>query len=90
MNEEKDIRWKQRLTSADVMSYYNQNAETNIIVDGSPFGLGAILNQKQSDGNFKPVHNTQIVQYFHSHFRMIQLPVNAIRCQLRLNDLVNI
>lgn len=37
------------------MSYYNQNAETNIIVDGSPFGLGAILNQKQSDGNFKPV-----------------------------------
>jgi hypothetical protein len=31
------------------MSYYNQNAETNIIVDGSPFGLGAILNQKQSD-----------------------------------------
>jgi hypothetical protein len=46
---------KQRLTSADVMSYYNQNAETNIIVDGSPFGLGAILNQKQSDGNFKPV-----------------------------------
>ena len=46
---------KQRLTSADVMSYYNQNAETNIIVDGSPFGLGAILNQKHSDGNFKPV-----------------------------------
>jgi hypothetical protein len=35
-------------------------------------------------------HNTQIVQYFHGHFRMIQLPVNAIRCQLRLNDLVNI
>jgi hypothetical protein len=31
---------KQRLTSADVMSYYNQNAESNIIVDGSPFRLG--------------------------------------------------
>ena len=46
---------KQRLTSAGVMSYYNQNAETNIIVDGSPVGLGAILNQKQSDGNVKPV-----------------------------------
>jgi hypothetical protein len=37
------------------MSYYNQNAETNIIVDGSPFSLGAILTQKQSDENFKPV-----------------------------------
>jgi hypothetical protein len=57
-NSEQQITFetlKQRLTSADVMSYYNQNAETNIIVDGSPFGLGAILNQKQSDGNFKPV-----------------------------------
>ena len=57
-NSEQQIAFetlKQRLTSADVMSYYNQNAETNIIVDGSPFGLGAILNQKQSDGNFKPV-----------------------------------
>ena len=57
-NSEQQIAFetlKQRLTSAHVMSYYNQNAETNITVDGSPFGLGAILNQKQSDGNFKPV-----------------------------------
>ena len=47
-NSEQQIAFetlKQRLTSADVMSYYNQNAETNIIVDGSPFGLGAKLNQ---------------------------------------------
>ena len=29
------------------MSYYNQNAEANIIVDASPYGLGAILTQKQ-------------------------------------------
>lgn len=57
-NSEQQIAFetlKQRLTSADVISYYNQNAETNVIVDGSPFGLGAILNQEQSDGNFKPV-----------------------------------
>jgi hypothetical protein len=37
------------------MSYYNQNAETNIIVDASPYGLGAILTQKQISGEFRPV-----------------------------------
>ncbi|CAC5405119.1 unnamed protein product [Mytilus coruscus] len=31
------------------------NAETHVIVDASPVGLGAILSQKQSDGNFRPV-----------------------------------
>ena len=37
------------------MSYYNQNAETNTIVDASPYGLGAILTQKQISGEFRPV-----------------------------------
>ncbi|MEW8545684.1 MAG: RNase H-like domain-containing protein, partial [Candidatus Thiodiazotropha sp.] len=46
---------KQRLISADVMAYYNTEAETQLLVDGSPFGLGAILNQKQSNGEFRPV-----------------------------------
>ncbi|VDI82386.1 Hypothetical predicted protein [Mytilus galloprovincialis] len=31
------------------------NAETHVIVDASPVGLGAILSQKQSDWNFRPV-----------------------------------
>jgi transposase InsO family protein len=46
---------KSLLTSASVMAFYNPNAETTIAVDASPFGLGAILSQKQSDGHFKPV-----------------------------------
>ncbi|MCG7869747.1 MAG: DDE-type integrase/transposase/recombinase, partial [Candidatus Thiodiazotropha taylori] len=46
---------KTSITSTDVMAYYNENAETNLLVDGSPFGLGAILTQKQPDGNFRPV-----------------------------------
>ena len=46
---------KQAITSTDVMAYYNENAETNLFVDGSPFGLGAILTQKQPDGDFRPV-----------------------------------
>ena len=64
----KDVEWewtleqqnafeklKQSLTSADVMSYYNPNAETNVVVDASPFGVGSILMQKQSNGDFRPV-----------------------------------
>ena len=46
---------KQKLTSAEVMSYYNPIAETNIIVDSGPRGLGAILSQKQKNAQFKPI-----------------------------------
>ncbi|MCG7869746.1 MAG: hypothetical protein JAY74_25675 [Candidatus Thiodiazotropha taylori] len=46
---------KTSITSTDVMAYYNENAETSLLVDGSPFGLGAILTQKQPDGSFRPV-----------------------------------
>ena len=46
---------KQSLISAEVMAYYNPSAEMHLIVDASPCGLGAILNQKQSNGDFRPV-----------------------------------
>ena len=46
---------KQAITSTDVMAYYKENAETNLLVDVSPFGLGAILTQKQPNGDFRPV-----------------------------------
>ena len=35
-------------------SYYDSNAETRLIVEASPVGLGAILKQKHK-GNFRPV-----------------------------------
>ena len=37
---------KERLTSAEVMVFYNPDTKTELIVDGSPIGLGAILAQK--------------------------------------------
>ncbi|MCG8113721.1 MAG: RNase H-like domain-containing protein, partial [Candidatus Thiodiazotropha taylori] len=46
---------KQRLISAEVMAYYNPSAETHLIVDASPCGVAAILNQKQSNGDVRPV-----------------------------------
>ena len=46
---------KQKLTSAEVMCYYFPIAETNIVVDAGRKGLGAILSQKQKNGQFKPI-----------------------------------
>ncbi|MCG8077529.1 MAG: hypothetical protein JAY75_14990, partial [Candidatus Thiodiazotropha taylori] len=46
---------KQRLISAEVMAYYNPSAETHLIVDAGPCGVAAILNQKQSNGDVRPV-----------------------------------
>ncbi|CAC5413315.1 unnamed protein product [Mytilus coruscus] len=43
------------LASAKTLAYYNSSAETHVIVDASFVGLGPILSQKQSDGNFRPV-----------------------------------
>ena len=49
---------KQRLPSVEVMCYYNPIAETNIIVDATPKGLGAFLSQKQKNGQFKPISHS--------------------------------
>ena len=46
---------KECLTEAGTMAYYQPKAETKVIVDASPVGLGAILTQRQKDGSFKPV-----------------------------------
>ena len=49
---------KQKLTSTEIMCYYNTNVETNIVVDTRPKGLGAILSQKQKNGHFKTISYT--------------------------------
>ena len=46
---------KEKLTSAETMAFYRPRAETKIIVDASPYGLGAILTQQQEDGSYKTV-----------------------------------
>ena len=38
------------------MAYFNQDAETHVIIDASPVGLGAIMSQKQADGAHKTVY----------------------------------
>ena len=50
---------KQKLTSAEVMCYYNPIAETNIVVDARPKGLGAVLSQKRKNRQFKPIYSSR-------------------------------
>ena len=46
---------KGRLTKAPIMAYYRLDADTRIVTDASPVGLGAVLQQKQEDVQYKPV-----------------------------------
>ena len=65
----KDVKWKlgleetksfkeikDRLTRAPVMAYFRQGAETRLTTDASPVGVGAILEQKQEDGSYRPIY----------------------------------
>ncbi len=47
---------KSRMTTAPVMAYYKLEADTYVITDASPVGLGAMLMQEQEDKEYKPVH----------------------------------
>ena len=46
---------KEILDKSILLRFYNPNAETEIVVDASPHGLGAILAQKQQDDSVKPI-----------------------------------
>lgn len=47
---------QRHLTQAPVMAFFKQGAETRITTDASPVGIGAVLEQKQEDGQYRPVH----------------------------------
>ena len=46
---------KRKLTNAPVMSYFDPTKQTELIVDASPVGLGAVLAQKTANSN-EPMH----------------------------------
>ena len=46
---------KLALVNSETMAYYIPDAETKVVVDASPIGLGAILSQKKKTGEFRPV-----------------------------------
>ncbi|XP_046396811.1 uncharacterized protein K02A2.6-like [Ischnura elegans] len=46
---------KQRLTSAPSLAMYETNRPTRVLADSSSYGLGATLEQRQSDGDWRAV-----------------------------------
>ena len=46
---------KQMLTTAPILALFNPKLETTVAADASSYGLGAVLLQKQEDGELKPV-----------------------------------
>lgn len=42
---------KEKLTTAPALAYFDMSKSTEIIVDASPVGLGAILSQKDDKGH---------------------------------------
>ena len=46
---------KTTISSAPVLAHYNLNVPTKLVVDASPWAVGAILLQQQPDTNYHPV-----------------------------------
>ena len=46
---------KAELSSPRILALYNPAAKTTVSADASPFGLGGVLSQKQSSGQWQPV-----------------------------------
>ena len=53
--EETAFQKLKTISSAPVLAHYNLNAPTKLVVDASPWVVGAILLQQQLDTNYRPV-----------------------------------
>ena len=70
---------KKHLCQAPVMAYFSVGAKTRLTVDASPVGLGAILEQQQPDGAWRPIYfasrKTSAVESRYSQFEREALAV---------------
>ena len=53
--EEAFTKQKESLTSTEVLALYDPNLDTVVSADASAYGLGAVMRQKQTNGDFRPV-----------------------------------
>ena len=53
--DESFIKLKQALASPQVLAHYSLTAPTRLVVDASPWALGAVLLQQQADSTYRPI-----------------------------------
>ena len=46
---------KDAITTAPVLAHYSLTAETKVVVDASPWAVGAVLLQQQADDSYRPI-----------------------------------
>ena len=46
---------KDAITTAPLLAQYSLTAETKVVVDASPWAVGAVLLQKQADDSYRPI-----------------------------------
>ena len=49
------LKLKQAITSAPILAHFSISAPTRVVVDASPWALGAVLLQQQSDSTYRPI-----------------------------------
>ena len=49
------LKLKHAITSAPILAHYSITAPTRVVVDASPWAVGAVLLQQQSDSTYRPV-----------------------------------
>ena len=53
--EESFLKLKQALASPQVLAHYSLTAPTRLVVDASPWALGAVLPQQRADSTYRPI-----------------------------------
>lgn len=49
------LQLKQAITSAPILAHYKLSAPTRVVVDASPWAVGAVLLQQQPDSTYRPI-----------------------------------
>ena len=70
---------KEELSTASTLGRYNPSAETLVAADASSFGLGAVICQRQENGQSKPIaYASRAMTATESHYAQIEKEALAI------------
>ena len=76
------------LLSSETLAYFNPTAYTEVITDASPVGLGAIILQRQPNGNLQPIsyasHSLTDVEKRYSQIERESLGIHSAIIRFRM------